>query len=159
MPGASPANQPVDQATFPAGRRQKLVRMTGGMTSDDAHNHLLGLGEWAALYLLSWTGRLEDRLVGSTQPLWPDQLAVMAPEDGTATVTVKDGSPPETIAPNPDGTRVTATTQTPVTLDPQAKSSPIESLLTPLFPDVAHKTDVAAKLAKRPARRLSDGAQ
>ncbi len=147
VPGASPANQPVDQTTFPAGRRQKLVRMTGGMTSDDAHNHLIGLGEWAALYLLSWTGRLLStgwsarrnravaRAAGGHGPRGRERT----------TVTVKDGSPPETITPNPDGPRVTATTQTPVTLDPQAKPSPIESLLTPLFPDVAHNTDVAAK--------------
>ena len=134
VPGASPTDQPVTQETFPTGRRQKLIRATAGMTSDEAPNHLIGFGEWAALYLLSWTGRLKNRLVGSTQPLWPDNLAVMAPTDGSTTVTVKDGQPVETIAPNPDGgTRQTATTQTPVTIDPTVKASPIDSLLTPLF--------------------------
>jgi hypothetical protein len=133
VPGASPADQTVDQKTFPAGRRQKLVRVTGGMTSDVAHNHLIGFGEWAALYLLSWTGRLDDRLVGSAQPLWPDTLAVMAPTDPNGTVSVKDGSPPEQIAPNPEGPRQTTVTQTPVTLDSQAAASPIDALLTPLF--------------------------
>jgi hypothetical protein len=138
VPGASPTDQPVTQETFPTGRRQKLIRATAGMTSDVAPNHLIGFGEWAALYLLSWTGRLKDRLVGSAQPLWPDNLAVLAPADGSTTVTVKDGQPAETIAPNPDGgTRVTATTQTPVTIDPTVKASPIDSLLTPLFTPAA----------------------
>lgn len=136
--GASPTDQPVTQETFPTGRRQKLIRATAGMTSDVAPNHLIGFGEWAALYLLSWTGRLKNRLVGSAQPLWPDNLAVMAPADGSTTVTVTDGQPAETIAPNPDGgTRQTATTQTPVTLDPTVKASPIDSLLTPLFTPAA----------------------
>ena len=75
------------------------------MTSDEAPNHLIGFGEWAALYLLSWTGRLKNRLVGSTQPLWPDNLAVLAPTDGSTTVTVKDGQPAETIAPTPTAAR------------------------------------------------------
>jgi hypothetical protein len=134
VPGATPANQTVDQKTFPAGHRQKLVRVTAGMTSDVAHNHLIGFGEWAALYLLSWTGRLKDRVVGSAQPLWPENLAVMAPADGSTTVVVKDGSPAETIAPNPDGgPRQTALTQTPVALDPAMPAGPIDALLTPLF--------------------------
>jgi hypothetical protein len=140
VPGGNPADQPVTQETFPAGRRQKLIRATAGMTSDEAPNHLIGFGEWAALYLLSWTGRLAQRLVGSAQPLWPANLAVMAPADGSTTVTVQDGQPAETIAPNPDGgTRQTATTQTPVTLDPTVKASPIDSLLTPLFTPPAAK--------------------
>lgn len=138
VPGASPPDQPVTQETFPTGRRQKLIRVTAGMTSDVAPNHLIGFGEWAALYLLSWTGRLKGRLVGSAQPLWPDNLAVLAPADGSTTVTVKDGQPAETIAPNPDGgTRQTATTQTPVTIDPTVEASPIDSLLTPLFTPAA----------------------
>ena len=109
---------PVTQASFPAGRRQKLIRATAGMTSDDAHNHLIGFGEWAALYLLSWTGRLEHRLVGPTKPVWPDE--------GTLAVL------PDNRFDAPAGATV------PVALNPAAAPGPVERLLTPLFgPDAA----------------------
>jgi hypothetical protein len=73
---------PVTQENLPAGRRRKLIRASAGMTSDDCDNHLIGLGEWAALYLLGWTGRAKQ-LPGATT-LWPDSLAILA----------KDGDPP-----------------------------------------------------------------
>ena len=102
---------PVTQTDLPAGRRQKLIRVTGGMTSDDADNHLIGFGEWAALYLLCWTGRLKDRLVGSTTSVWPDTLAIL-----------------------PDNTfKVADTTDVPVALNPAAGASTVDAKLTPLF--------------------------
>ncbi len=82
---ATPETVPVDgsgdidvsQQELPAGRRQKLIRMTAHMTSDDADNHLIGFGEFAALYLLCWTGRLEHRLPDpAVTSLWPDMLPV-----------------------------------------------------------------------------------
>jgi hypothetical protein len=111
VPGASPGDVPVNQRSFPAGRRQRLIRKTAGMTSDDAENHLVGFGEWAALYLLSWTGRLKNRTVDGTKPLWPDKLAVIPAEHDAS------GAP--------------------TALDPNAEESPIETLLTPLYSDLA----------------------
>ena len=104
-------NVEVTQQNFPAGRRQKLVRETGGLSSNEAHNHLIGLGEWAALYLLSWTGRLTNRLVGTAQPVWPAKLAILPGDDCGET--------------NTDGIMLT--------LDPAAEASSVDALLTPLF--------------------------
>ncbi len=111
VPGSSAGDVPVTQASFPAGRRQKLIRVTGGMSSNEAHNHLLGFGEWAALYLLSWTGPLKERMVEGTKPLWPATLAVL-PDDHLG---VKD------------------LTGVPIALDPAAAPGPAEALLTSLF--------------------------
>ncbi len=113
VPGVSPEDVPVDQQSFPAGRRLKLVRATAGMTSDDGDDHLIGFGEWAAMYLLSWTGRLKQRLVDPSKPLWPDgtKLAVL---------------------PNNRFDAGTATDVPVVLAEPEAPS-PVEALLTPLF--------------------------
>jgi hypothetical protein len=111
----------VTQTDLPAGRRIKLVRATAGMTSDDADNHLVGFGEFAALYLLCWTGRLKNRTVGSTTSLWPDKLAVL-----------------------PDNSfHETDLTGVPVALDPNAAASVVDQQLTPLF-----ATEGASRLAK-----------
>jgi hypothetical protein len=40
---------------LPAMRRQQLVREKGGFTSSAAHNHLIGFGEYAAMYLAVWS--------------------------------------------------------------------------------------------------------
>jgi hypothetical protein len=114
VPIAGSGDVQVTQASFPAGRRQKLVRVTGGMSSNEAHNHLIGFGEWAALYLLSWTGRLEHRLVGETKPVWPDK---------------------GTLAVLPDDNFGATATGLPVALDKNAAAGPVDSLLTPLFSD------------------------
>jgi hypothetical protein len=111
VPGSSTGQVPVTQASFPAGRRQKLIRVTGGMSSNEAHNHLIGFGEWAALYLLSWTGPLKGRLVGDAKPLWPQTLAVL-----------RDDHP-----------GINDLTGVPIALDPAAQAGPVEALLTPLF--------------------------
>lgn len=42
-------------AHLPAMRRQQLVREKGGYTSTAAHNHLMGFGEFAAMYLAVWS--------------------------------------------------------------------------------------------------------
>jgi hypothetical protein len=112
--GAAAASVPVDMDSLPAGRRLRLVRKTAGMTSDDGDDHLIGFGEFAAMYLLSWTGRLKERLVDPSQPLWPDgsRLAVL-PDN-------RFDAPPNA-------------TDVPVVLAKPATPGPAESLLTPLF--------------------------
>lgn len=113
--GGTPIDVPVDMHALPPGRRLRLVRKSAGMTSDDGDDHLIGFGEFAAMYLLSWTGRLTGRLVGNAQPLWPDakKLAVLPDDNFDAPA----GSTDVVLAPP----------------DPRDAPSPVESLLTPLF--------------------------
>jgi hypothetical protein len=112
--GVTGVNVNVDQDSLPAGRRLKLVRVSAGMTSDDGDDHLIGFGEFAAMYLLTWTGRLEKRLAEPYKPLWPaaDDLAVLP--DGVA------------------GPTADATPDAPVVLA-KVTSGSAEGLLTPLF--------------------------
>jgi hypothetical protein len=112
--GVTGANVSVDQDSLPAGRRLKLVRVSAGMTSDDGDDHLIGFGEFAAMYLLTWTGRLTDRLAEPYKPLWPaaNDLAVL----------------PTSVADPP----ADATPNAPVVLA-KVTSGPAEALLTPLF--------------------------
>ena len=44
--------------TFPPLRRERLVREQAGFTSTEADNHLLGFGEYAAMYLAAWSPRV-----------------------------------------------------------------------------------------------------
>lgn len=109
VPGSPEGTVDVTQKALPAGRRQKLVRVQGGLSSNFAHSHLIGFGEFAALYLLSWTGRSADP-VAPTNSLWPEQLARL---------------PDKTATDNLD-----------VVLDPDHdihNPQPINELLTPLF--------------------------
>lgn len=48
----------VDLKSFPAYRRHKLVVNAGGYTSGDGENHLLGYGEYCAMYLAVWSPRV-----------------------------------------------------------------------------------------------------
>jgi hypothetical protein len=107
---ASPV--PVDTTALPPGRRLKLVRTTAGMTSDDGDDHLIGFGEFAAMYLLAWTGRLDNRLVAPSKPLWP--------ADADLPVLHRDHAPGD-----PPGV--------PVLLKPGAAPGPAEALLTPIY--------------------------
>jgi hypothetical protein len=141
VPGVAGGSVPVDLDALPAGRRLRLVRKTAGMTSDDGDDHLIGFGEFAAMYLLSWTGRLEGRLVDPSKPLWPDgkTLAVL----------------PDNRFDAPPGA-----TDVPVVLDKAAPAGPAESLLTPLFsPDGAkwleHVRDKFA-VTRRDMQRAGD---
>jgi hypothetical protein len=59
---------PISQATLPAGRRQALVASRGGLTSEYAANHLIGFGEFAALYLLSWSPELWSQIKLGASP-------------------------------------------------------------------------------------------
>jgi hypothetical protein len=111
VPVPSAGDVPVTQAAFPAGRRQKLIMVTAGMSSDDAPNHLIGFGEWCALYLLNWNGRLDTSRFDSFYGLWPKDLAL------TSFEALQPGA-------NPD---------LPVVLGPPDPAGPIDSLLTPLF--------------------------
>jgi hypothetical protein len=48
----------VTLSMLPPQRRGKLVRVSAGMTSTDANSHLLGFGEFAAMYLAAWSPRV-----------------------------------------------------------------------------------------------------
>ncbi len=48
------ASFPADKYHFPVGRRQRLVKRAGGLSSDDNWQHALSLGEIAAEYLMTW---------------------------------------------------------------------------------------------------------
>ena len=52
--GATPDTE-LNQKNFPAGRRGKYVIEKGKFTSDDAESHLLGFGEYCAMYLFAWS--------------------------------------------------------------------------------------------------------
>jgi hypothetical protein len=52
--GATPDTD-LTQQNFPAGRRGKYVIEKGKFTSDDAESHLLGFGEYCAMYLFAWS--------------------------------------------------------------------------------------------------------
>ena len=104
----------VTEADLPAGRRQKLIRVTAGMTSDDADNHLIGFFEFAALYLLCWSGK--NAYPSTAQSLWPDKLAWGA--SGVDTHPADDGQP-HALDPHP------------------TTASSIDALLTPLFDPAA----------------------
>lgn len=102
---------PVTQAAFPAGRRERLVLATAGMTSDDSNNHMLGLGEWAAYYLLNWTGRMDDSAFTEYDGLWPRKLALLPSE------AAQPGADPDAL----------------IALNRQDPPGPVEALLTPLY--------------------------
>jgi hypothetical protein len=64
IPGAG--DVPVKQGRLPAGRRQKLVAATGRLSTDAGASHLISFGEFASMYLLSWS-----------PACWPDRLGVL----------------------------------------------------------------------------------
>jgi hypothetical protein len=65
-------------ADFPATTRQSLIK-GAGLTSDAARSHLLTLGEWMAMYLLSWS-----------EELWPDDLPTWDDLEGRLRQVVPD---------------------------------------------------------------------
>ncbi len=69
----------VTQANFPAMRRQQTVRKLGRLTTTDGHNHLLGYGEFVAMYCAAFSPS-----VWSTLPA-PDTL--FGPPPGNAALT------------------------------------------------------------------------
>jgi hypothetical protein len=54
-PEADVVELPCDELHFPAGRRMRVCARAGNIQSYDAHSHVLGLGEYAALYLMMWS--------------------------------------------------------------------------------------------------------
>ena len=128
VPGSPDGNVAVSQTNFPAGRRLKLIRVTAGMSSDDADNHLIGFGEWAALYLLCWSGRLENRQVGTSTPVWPQHLSLLPEEAAHQSDHPVEGNDTDNTA----GASTTLDPSPVVTLDPGAAAGDIDSLLTDL---------------------------
>jgi hypothetical protein len=70
----------VNLTNFPVLRRQRLVRQEARFTSTDADNHLLGFGEYAAMYLASWSPRVWRDLAGA------DDVFVAIPGGADASV-------------------------------------------------------------------------
>ncbi|MBI5301753.1 MAG: hypothetical protein HY868_06435 [Chloroflexi bacterium] len=62
---------------FPALRRQLLIRETAGMSSTDAHNHLIAFGEYAAMYCLAWNPGVWRKLA-TADDLFIDRSQVAA---------------------------------------------------------------------------------
>lgn len=65
-------------AHLPAMRRQLLVRDKGGFTSTGAHNHLIGFGEYAAMYLAVWSPRVW-RTMATLDQLYVPTSAAQSP--------------------------------------------------------------------------------
>lgn len=57
---------PIDRLHFPIGRRTHLLSPRAGFTSDHLSAHMLGLGEYSAMYLTMWSNLL-----------WPDLEAML----------------------------------------------------------------------------------
>jgi PhoD-like phosphatase len=55
--GATPDTDLI-QKNFPAGRRDKLMSTKAKFTSSDENSHLIGFGEFCAMYLFSWSNTL-----------------------------------------------------------------------------------------------------
>ena len=58
---------PIDRLHFPIGRRTHLIANQAGFTSNHLSAHMLGLGEFSAMYLTMWSN-----------VLWPDLEAMLA---------------------------------------------------------------------------------
>jgi hypothetical protein len=80
---------PADHAHFPAGRRYLLTTADAQLTSVDGWGHLFSLGEFAAMYLTSWSDACWPRtadaaaalnlptveqVMPKTPPPWPDRI-------------------------------------------------------------------------------------
>ena len=61
---------------FPPQRRGKIVRELARLSTTDSKNHLLGLGEFAAMYLAAWSSRI-------WRPLG-DEASMFMPLDGAS---------------------------------------------------------------------------
>ena len=79
---------PADATHFPPGLRHRLIDAEARFTTVDKHSHVMALGEFAALYLLSWSntlwdlsklapfGSLVDALQGPVTALFPNWGAI-----------------------------------------------------------------------------------
>jgi hypothetical protein len=54
-PAVTDAEIPIDRLHFPEGRRVSVTRREAQLTSEDGKSHVIGLGEFAALYLSVWS--------------------------------------------------------------------------------------------------------
>lgn len=57
-----PDSVPLNSDKFPPMSRQRLFYVTGQMTSSAADSHLIGFGEFAAMYLLAWSAVLWNNI-------------------------------------------------------------------------------------------------
>jgi hypothetical protein len=58
---------PIDKEAFPPGRRLELTKRSAQFTSQDGTNHVISLGEFAALYLMVWSNACwRDEIPGAT---------------------------------------------------------------------------------------------
>ena len=86
-PSVTDIELPIDRGHFPEGRRLSVTRRDAQLTSEDGTSHVIGLGEFAALYLTVWSNALWGATVtgakyapdendpGAAGPLgWQDDL-------------------------------------------------------------------------------------
>lgn len=95
----------VDQATLPAGFRQRLTT-AAGFTSEEASSHLLGFGEYLAMYCAAWNpdvweslplakARIDDTAVPAKLR---EELEADAGKSGSTASTIGAPDPPAVLA-------------------------------------------------------------
>jgi len=62
---------PIDRVHFPPGRRTHLMRNVAGFSGSDMDAHLIGFGEYAALYLSAWSNATWPELEPLLAERWP----------------------------------------------------------------------------------------
>lgn len=86
-----PDNAPetaLTSANFPAGTRLRLCVESGGLTTSDGHSHLIGLGEFLAMYVLSWSPSCWRALAAELPMI--DETHVLANQLSNLTVCIRD---------------------------------------------------------------------
>jgi hypothetical protein len=130
-PGPADGN-PAGVEVFPAGRRARLVALAG-MTGqqDEGRNHLISLGEFCALYLMSFSPDCWRPLAKAHVPAdETDDLVDALTKDAADEESTEPGAP-EVLAPTP-------------------APGPLEDSLTDLFPgDPTHESREETKRKKK----------
>lgn len=141
------AEQRVDatNANFPPGRRQYLMAANAKFTSEAAASHLISFGEFAAMYVLSWSpaawpsedGHLQLGTLAPWVPGDTDSAKLLEAQKDNADVRAR------ALPPHNDPEFINRTV-----LDSTLQSGAIESQLTPYFKDFAPQDARLAKAAK-----------
>lgn len=129
---------------FPPGRRQYLMDANAKFTSDDAASHLISFGEYAAMYVLSWSPAAwpseGDHLQLGTLGPWETP-----PADGDKSFDAWKANEDIRARPVPAHSDPDFIKRT--VLD-RSVLSPIESQMTPFFKDFAPPDPALQKAAK-----------
>jgi hypothetical protein len=123
-PRPDPIRVPLDQATFPAGYRTKLMNAGARLTTTEGASHLLGITERAAMQLFLWS-----------PVLWGDTV---------------DLPPPTAVLRNKEPFLVEALEEIPPHLTPQQVGQALTYLRDTL---TTHEDDLELSRARTEARR------